>query len=104
MKDLSPFYIQNALDQIGGPVRNTSRLRDGSLLVETQTDEQTKKLLKQKLLGSYPVTVEKHQTLNSIRGVIFCPQVDGCTDEEIQVGLADQYVSKAYCVHRKQEH
>jgi hypothetical protein len=75
MKDLSSFYIQKAFDQIGGPVRNASRLRDGSLLVETRTNEQTKKLLKQKLLGSYPVTVEKHQSLNSVRGVIFCPRL-----------------------------
>jgi hypothetical protein len=50
-----------------------------------------------------PVAVEKHQTLNSTKGVIFCPQVYGCTDEEILVGLADQYASKAYHVHRKQE-
>jgi hypothetical protein len=47
--------------------------------------------------------VEKHKTLNSTRGVIFCSQADKCSYEEIQVGLADQYVLKVYCVHKKQE-
>jgi hypothetical protein len=58
LKYLSPFYIQKPLDQIAGPVRNTSRLRDGSL-VEARTDAQSKKLLKPKLLGPHPVLVEK---------------------------------------------
>lgn len=101
MKDLSQFYIQKALDQMAGPVKNTSRLRDGPILVETKTDDQSKKLLKQKLLGSYTVLVEKHKILNSTRGVIFCPQVDECSDEQIQIGLADQYASKVYRVHKE---
>jgi hypothetical protein len=87
MKDLSLFYIQKALDQIAAPVKNVFRLQDGSLLVETRSDDQNRKLHKQKLLGSYPVLVEKHKTLNSTRGVIFCSRVDGCS--------ADQYVSKS---------
>jgi hypothetical protein len=51
MKDLGTFYIQNTLNQIAVPVKNAFRLRDGSLLVETRTDSQIKKLLKEKLLG-----------------------------------------------------
>jgi hypothetical protein len=94
VKDLSPFYIQKALHQITGPVKNVSRLWEGSL-VKTRIDDQSKKLLKQKFLGSYPVFV-KHKTLNSTRGVIFCSQVDGCSDKEIQARLADQCVSKVY--------
>jgi hypothetical protein len=36
MEDLSPFYIQKALDQIVGLVKNANRLWDGSL-VKTKT-------------------------------------------------------------------
>jgi hypothetical protein len=72
----------------------------GLVLVETRTDDKSRKLLKQKLLVSYPVWVEKHKTQNSTRGVIFCSQVDGCSDEVIQAGLTNQYVSQAYHVHR----
>jgi hypothetical protein len=49
------------------PVKNASRLWDRSLIVETRTDDQSKKLHNQKLLGSYPVLVEKHKTLKSTR-------------------------------------
>jgi hypothetical protein len=46
MMDLSPFYIQKAFHQITGPLKNGSRLWEGSVLVETRTDDQSKKLLK----------------------------------------------------------
>jgi hypothetical protein len=57
MNVFSSFYIQKALDQIAGPVKNASRLQDGSFLVETRTDDHSMKLLMQKLLGLYPVLV-----------------------------------------------
>jgi len=44
------------------------------------------------------VLVEKHKTLDSARGVIFCSQVDGCI-----AGLTDQYVSKAYHIHKEEQ-
>jgi hypothetical protein len=81
------------------PVKNAARLWDGLLLVETRLDDQSKKLLKQKLLVLYPVLVEKHKTLNSTRGVIICSQSDRCSDEEIQAP-SDQFVSKAYCDYK----
>jgi hypothetical protein len=97
VKNLSPFYIQKVLDQIAGPVKKTSRLWDWSLLVKTRTDDRSKRLL-----DSYPVLVEKHKTLNSTRGVMFCSKVDGYSDEEIQVRLADEYVSNVY-IREKRE-
>jgi hypothetical protein len=30
-------------------------------------------------------------------------QVDGCSDEEIQARLADQYILKVYHVHKREE-
>jgi hypothetical protein len=61
MKDLSPFHIQKMLDYNAGPVKNASRLQDGSFPVQTQLDVDSK-FLKHKLLGSYPVLVRKHKT------------------------------------------
>jgi hypothetical protein len=76
MRDLNPFYIKKALNQIGWwPLKNDSRLRDKSLVVESWTDYQTKKVLKRKIMGSYPVVVEKYPTLNWTWGVIFRSQV-----------------------------
>jgi hypothetical protein len=39
------------------------------------------------------LVVEKHGTLTLTRGVLFCPQVDGCIHEEVHVGPPDQYLS-----------
>jgi hypothetical protein len=102
MKDLSPFYIQAALDLMAKPVKNASRLRDGTVLVQTKTDKQNEQLLIQKLLGSYPVLAEKQNLLLN-QGCIFCSQVDECDEEEIQAVLANQYVWKVYCVCKKEE-
>jgi hypothetical protein len=35
--------------------------------------------------------------------VIFCYQVDGCSCEEILADVTDQYVWKAYHVHKQEE-
>jgi hypothetical protein len=43
---LSPFYIQQTLDEKGGHVKNASRLQDGSFLVEAKWNDQSKTLLK----------------------------------------------------------
>jgi hypothetical protein len=79
------------LDQIAGPLKNTSRLQDRSLIVKTRTDDQSKRLL-----GLYLVLVKKHKTLNSTSSVKLCSQVGDCSDEEIQVGLADQCISNVH--------
>jgi hypothetical protein len=33
--------------------------------------------------------------------VIFCPRADGCTHDEIQAGLTDKYISKAYSTEKR---
>ncbi|KAJ4425685.1 hypothetical protein ANN_27881 [Periplaneta americana] len=101
MKDISPFYVRRALDGLVGKVRNATRLRNGSLLVETASAKQSETLLKAKLLGSYPIKVERHSSLNTTRGVVHTDSLDGLSDEEIQLELAEQSVSKAYRLIRK---
>lgn len=57
VKDLNPFYIQKACDTVE-PVNNVFMLQNGYLLVEAQFYEHSKPYT-QKLLASYPITVEK---------------------------------------------
>ncbi|KAJ4425650.1 hypothetical protein ANN_27846 [Periplaneta americana] len=52
-------------------------------------------LLKAKLLGSYPIKVERHSSLNTTWGVVHTGALDGLSDVEIQQELAEQSVSKA---------
>ena len=96
MQNISPFYIKRALDAMLGKVKNATRLRNGSLLVETLNPKQSETLMKAKLLGSYPIKVNRHSSRNTTRGVITTSSLEGMYDEQIQLELAEQSVSKAY--------
>jgi hypothetical protein len=61
MKNISPFCIQKALDGIAEKVANGSRLKNGTLLVESRNEKQAEVLLKATLLGSHPVHMERHR-------------------------------------------
>jgi hypothetical protein len=96
MRNINPFYIQKALDCIAGKVKNAYHMKNGTLFVEVQNDKQAEVLLKANLLGSYPVQVERHTSLNSSRGVVNTDSLDDMSDEAIPSALADQFGSKAY--------
>jgi hypothetical protein len=50
MRDISPFYTQKTLDRIAGKVKNSSCLKNGTLLEEERNDEQAELPLKATLL------------------------------------------------------
>jgi hypothetical protein len=93
MHIINPFYIQNALDSIAGKVNNVSRLKSSILLVDVSNDKQADILLKASLLGSCPIQVERHTSLNSSQSIVTTNSLDGVTDGEIQSTLPDQSVS-----------
>jgi hypothetical protein len=66
IKDFSSFYIHKALSKIVGSVKYASRLQGWSLYVETRNDDQSRKLLRQKLLSSYPVLVGSTKPLAQV--------------------------------------
>jgi hypothetical protein len=103
VKNISPFYIQRAVDSTAGKVSNASRLKNGTLLVQARNERQAEVLLKATLLGSYPMHVGRHTSLNSSRRVIHTHSLDGMSDEEIQSALADQFVSRAYRLTGKRD-
>ncbi|KAJ4425469.1 hypothetical protein ANN_28085 [Periplaneta americana] len=103
MKNISPFYVRRALDGLVGKVRNATRLRNGSLPVETASAKQSETVLKAKVLESYPIRVERHSSLNTTRGVVHTDSLDGLSDEEVQLDLAEQFVSNAYRLLRKRD-
>jgi hypothetical protein len=96
MKNTGPFYIQKALESIAGEVTSASRLKNATLLVEARNEKGAEALLNARLLGSHPVHVERHTSLNSSRGVVYTDSLDGMSAEEIQSALAEQFVSRAY--------
>ena len=72
---LSPFAVNKAFVAIlGSDPFNIRKLRNGSILV--------------------PIDVSPHYSLNTKKGVIRCPDIEDCSDDEILEGLKAEGVFK----------
>jgi hypothetical protein len=91
-KTVSPFKISRFLDQCKLKLKSVKRLRDGSLLIESGAKESSEKLTKINLLGTFPVSVSPHTTLNSSRGVVYSHDLMGLEEQEIKEELKLQHV------------
>ena len=77
---VNPFIIQKGVDAIAGPLKTCTRQRNGTLLLEIENAFQAQKLIRAKLVHTFPVEVEPHRTLNSSRGVVFTRSLDGLSN------------------------
>ena len=97
---LSPFAVNKAFVAIlGSDPFNIKKLRNGSILVEVDKETQSKKLLKTTKLNltmdnAIPIDVSPHYSLNTKKGVIRCPDIKDCSDDEILEGLKAEGVIK----------
>jgi hypothetical protein len=73
------------------------------LLVEVFNEKQAEVFLKAKFLTSCLEYVERQMSLYSTWGVIPADILDGMSDEQIQICLAHQLVSKAYRLIRRRD-
>nr|XP_054748746.1 uncharacterized protein LOC129254320 [Lytechinus pictus]XP_054748747.1 uncharacterized protein LOC129254320 [Lytechinus pictus] len=89
---LSPFAINKGVQSLAGPVKSIKRLRSGDILVEVERAGQASNLLKTDKFVNIPIKVSPHKTLNSCKGVVRCPELRDCDDDEILEELADQQV------------
>lgn len=92
LNKVSPFFIEKALDINAGPGTKTKRLRDGTLLVQCKSENQSRKITSMKTLGhtDFPVKVTEHATLNTTQGIIYCYDAKFLSEEEILNGLQEQ--------------
>jgi hypothetical protein len=77
-------------------VKNASRLKNSTLLVEVNNKKRAGILLKANLLSFYPIQVERHTSLNSSWGIVSADSLHGMSDKKIQSAVANQSVSKAH--------
>ena len=89
---LSPFVIEKQLNGIVGHPKQVKKMKNGSLLVEVEKPAQSKNLLKTTTFFKIPVQCTPHNTLNTSRGVIRCPDLRGHPDNEILQELQEQHV------------
>ncbi|XP_055932861.1 uncharacterized protein LOC129962885 [Argiope bruennichi] len=90
---VSPFLVEKAISESLGEVPSVRKLRSGDLLVQVNTRKQAQTILKLNNLGSIPVTVSAHNTLNFSRGVISCGELFHTPIEEITQKLRSQGVT-----------
>ena len=106
LSSLSPFQRKEGCDRLGKATR-CDKLRDGKIEVEfaegkdagralaatefayTARDDRGKRLVK------LPISVSAHRTKNSIRGIIYCADLEDVSDDDIAEGLSDYEVVSA---------
>ncbi|GFT49022.1 uncharacterized protein TNCV_3874881 [Trichonephila clavipes] len=88
----SPFLFSKAVQGSAVSVKSMKRLPSGGLLIETTTRAQSINLLQCTNLSNIPITATPHKTLNSSKGVIYCPDLIPLPDSEIEEKLASQGV------------
>ena len=96
LSSMSPFAINKGIEGVVGTPKSIKRLRSGDILVEVSRSTQANNLLKAKSLIDVPIQVTPHRSLNSSKGVIRCPDIKNCSDEEILDNLASQHVTHLY--------
>ncbi|XP_048240226.1 uncharacterized protein LOC125373270 [Haliotis rufescens] len=92
---LNPFAISKAVSGICGVVKNVTRLRSGSLLVECARRQQSLNLLSITQFANVDVAVSVHRTLNSCRGIVRdrARCLSDMSEQEIVSELEDQGVT-----------
>ena len=95
---LSPFAIAKGIQGLAGEPKMIKKIRQG-LLVEVASKVHSDLLLQSTELATLPIKVSPHHTLNSCKGVIFCPDLSNDGEEYILQNLRSQDVSSVKRIH-----
>lgn len=80
----------------------TKFTRNGNILILTNTKRQAELLIKAKNLSNIcDIKCAYHDTLNTVKGVIYCPEIKDLSETEIVSGLADQNVIEVQKIKKK---
>lgn len=106
LSGLSPFVINKWFEGISRTgFKSVKRLRSGQFLVECSSEKASRLLQGQDgcQCVDRPVQVTRHKSLNSCKGVIRCPDLQGMTELGIKTELQDQGVTDVYRVSISKE-
>ena len=92
MSSLFPFVIEITLHGIAGVQKSVKKLRSGDLLVEYTNRKHIENLLRTEKFFDFDVTVSLHTSLNTCKGVVRCPDLSGCSEQEILENMREQGV------------
>ena len=93
VSELSPFIIEKQIFSILGTPKSVKKTKDGNLLIEVFSKQQSENLLKHKSFFGKPVHIYAHSSLNQSKGIIRCKDLSYCESvDEIKTNLAGQGV------------
>lgn len=102
MHTVSPFTIHTTIEQSAGKNIEVKRLRNGTFLIKTANMRQADQLKRLTVLsGNVKVKIVDHERLNSSKGVIFCPDFEYVTDDEIKTNTKNENVIDVRRITRK---
>ena len=90
---LSPFIIEKQIESLIGTPKSVKKLKNKTLLVETNRKSQTENLLKIKSFFNLKVNVSEHNSLNSSKGIIRDRMLKGESEDSIVEYLRPQGVT-----------
>ena len=92
----SPFVIGKTIKGCAGDVKNVTKMKSGSILIEVSKKQQSLNLLQLNKILDLEISSTPHRTLNSCQGIIHYRDDDlsELTDEEICEELKPQGVTK----------
>ena len=93
MTSLSPFVIEKQIESLIGTPKSVKKLKNKTLLVETNRKTQTENLLKVTSFFNLKVSVSEHNTLNSSKGIIRDRMLKGESEDNIVEYLRPQGVT-----------
>ena len=90
---LSPFIIEKQIESLIATPKSVKKLKNKTLLVETNRKSQTENLLKITSFFNIKVSVTEHNSLNSSKGIIRDCMLKGETEDNIVDYLRPQGVT-----------
>ena len=90
---LSPFMIEKQIESLIGTPKSVKKLKNKTLLVETNRKSQTDNLLKITSFFNLKVSVSQHNSLNSSKGIIRDRMLKGESEDSIVEYLRPQGVT-----------
>ena len=90
---LSPFVIEKQIESLIGTPKSVKKLKNKTLLVETNRKSQTENLLKITSFFNLKVSVSQHNSLNSSKGIIRDRMLKGESEDSIVEYLRPQGVT-----------
>ena len=103
MKSVSGLKLARSIEGVCGNLKNVTRQRDGSVLLEANTDRQIEAISSVKSLAGLQVKVEPHPTLNLCKGVVTHEDFVSESETDIKSFFEPEGVVHIHRVQRKVE-